>query len=57
MKKDKEGYCWTTCIVCGREYGTHPLTYRAKVDKNVCLDCFIFRKEEYMEIKKGKSEL
>ena len=52
-KRDKEGYIYRTCIVCDREFGTHPLTYKAKAKKDVCLDCFMFRQDEYLQKIKG----
>ncbi len=46
MNVDGMKYPVRTCVVCKREFGTHPLTYKAKVKKDICMDCFIFRKEE-----------
>ena len=42
-KKDKEGYIYKICKGCGQEFATHPLTYKAKVKKDICMDCFILK--------------
>ena len=49
-------YPIATCIVCHREFATHPITYKAKVRKDVCLDCFVFRKDELDKIDKQIKE-
>ena len=38
-------YIVTTCRVCGEEIASHPILYKAKVDKNICMDCFVFGKK------------
>lgn len=38
---DRMKYIVRVCRICHREFATHPVTYRAKVDKGICLDCFI----------------
>ena len=51
MKKrivDKEGYVVEVCRICSRMFATHPMLYRAKYEKDICMDCFIlnYRKPE-----------
>jgi len=43
LKKDKEGYIWHICKGCGKEFGTHPLIYKATVSKDICMDCYILK--------------